>query len=323
LRPVQSPVAPSDSPDEPLEAAVKVSGLRILVVEDDEINQRVALRLLERQGHLVTVVGDGRAALEAVAAQEFDCVLMDMEMPDLDGLEATRIIRRNEAGGESHLPIIAMTANAMQGDQQRCLEAGMDGYVSKPVAAQALNEVLERLVGWSLEHAERSVAHVEPVPEPQGEDNAPGQVSAPESDPERYHEPVSPASSTSVAELSASTSEGTEASPDIAAAMRKFGNEWLFTEMTRQFLSNYPEMMLNLCQAIEDDDHGSTRLIARSLKDLLGMFGADLAYNLSLRLEMMAHAGDVSQARPVFDDLEREMLLLSHAIKRAVPAHST
>ena len=103
--------------------------------------------------------------------------------------------------------------------------------------------------------------------------------------------------------------------------MQRFGNQGLFSEMTRQFLANYPGMMLSMYQAIEDNEHESIHLTARSLKDLLGLMGADLAYNLSLRLEMMAHAGDVTQARPVFDALESEMLLLSHAIKRAIPVH--
>jgi hypothetical protein len=81
--------------------------------------------------------------------------------------------------------------------------------------------------------------------------------------------------------------------------------------------------MLNTYQGIEDEDHESVRLITRSLKDLLGMFGAYSAYNLALNIEVLAHAGDVSEARPVFDDLEQEMLLLAHAIKRAVPAPTT
>ena len=81
--------------------------------------------------------------------------------------------------------------------------------------------------------------------------------------------------------------------------------------------------MLNTYQGIEDEDHESVRLITRSLKDLLGMFGAYSAYNLALKLEMMAHAGDVSEARPVFDELEREMLLLAHAIQRAIPVQTT
>ena len=329
LRTVQSSDTPSDLPDIPVNPPSKMGGLRILVAEDNEVNQRLALRLLERQGHIPTVVGDGQAALEALGNQEFDCVLMDMQMPKLDGIAATRAIRQNEAKGEGHLIIIAMTANAMQGDEEMCLEAGMDGYISKPIAIQAFYEVLERLAGNAKVDVEPSVvspsnALVESVSETQSKgDGVVSQAPAAEPEPEPAQESEAPASqATTEAELIAPANEDSEPGPDIAAAMRRFGNEWLFSEMTRQYLANYPELMLNMCQAIENNDHDSIRLIARSLKDLLGMFGADLAYNLSLRLEMMAHAGDVTQARPVFDALEKEMLLLSHAIKRTIPTQT-
>jgi len=119
--------------------------LRVLLAEDNEVNQKLALRLLEKQGHSAVVVGTGRAALEALEAQEFDLVLMDVQMPDMDGLEATAAIREREKGNGKHVPIIAMTAHAMAGDQERCLAAGMDGYVSKPISGQALATEINRV----------------------------------------------------------------------------------------------------------------------------------------------------------------------------------
>ncbi len=115
--------------------------LRILLAEDNVVNQRVALRLLEKEGHCVKAVANGLEAVAAVEAERFDLILMDVQMPEVDGLEATRRIRA--AGHE--VPIVAMTAHAMKGDEERCLAAGMDGYVSKPVSAARLREAIETL----------------------------------------------------------------------------------------------------------------------------------------------------------------------------------
>jgi len=117
--------------------------LQVLLAEDNPVNQLVASRLLEKRGHTVVIVASGRealAALETHSTGGFDLVLMDVQMPDMDGYETTEEIRRKEAssGDGRHLPIIAMTAHAMKGDRERCLEAGMDGYLSKPIEIAAL-----------------------------------------------------------------------------------------------------------------------------------------------------------------------------------------
>jgi two-component system sensor histidine kinase/response regulator len=120
--------------------------LRILVVEDNTVNQRVAVRILERQGHAWVTASNGREALQAIAVERFDVVLMDIQMPEMDGLEATRRIREEERSNGGHLPIIALTANAIQGDRDLCLKGGMDAYVAKPVRIcqllGAIDEVL-------------------------------------------------------------------------------------------------------------------------------------------------------------------------------------
>jgi two-component system, sensor histidine kinase and response regulator len=117
--------------------------LRVLVAEDNAVNQRLARRLLEKRGHHVVVAANGREALEAIEAHTFDLVLMDVQMPDLDGFEATAALRAREAGRGLHLPVIALTAHAMKGDRERCLAAGMDGYLSKPIRPQELDDLLE------------------------------------------------------------------------------------------------------------------------------------------------------------------------------------
>ncbi|HYL98185.1 MAG TPA: response regulator, partial [Blastocatellia bacterium] len=118
--------------------------LHILLAEDNAVNQRVASKILERYGHTVVVVPDGRDALRALEKEPFDLVLMDVQMPEMDGLQATESIRRKELETGTHIPIIAMTAHAMKGDQEMCLAAGMDAYLSKPIRVQELIEVLQK-----------------------------------------------------------------------------------------------------------------------------------------------------------------------------------
>jgi two-component system, sensor histidine kinase and response regulator len=136
---VPSPVnVPAEQHDQPLD---------ILLAEDNPVNQRLAVRLLERRGHRVTVAGNGRAAVELATTFHFDVVLMDVQMPIMDGLEATRLIRAHSAS----IPILAMTAHAMDGDRERCLAAGMNGYTSKPIHADQLFAAIHSLMGAKLE----------------------------------------------------------------------------------------------------------------------------------------------------------------------------
>ena len=125
---------------------------RVLLVEDNAVNQTLAIRLLERRGYVVTVAGDGREALSALEKDNFDVVLMDIQMPEMDGFEATAAIRDKEKHTGQHLPIIAMTANALKGDQERCLEAGLDGYIAKPIRTKELFAAIEAM----LEHSENA-----------------------------------------------------------------------------------------------------------------------------------------------------------------------
>jgi two-component system, sensor histidine kinase and response regulator len=117
--------------------------LEILLAEDNVVNQKLVVLLLERAGHAVTVVGDGRQALNALAKRHFDLCLMDIQMPELNGLETTALIRQSERGTSRHLPIVATTAHAIKGDRETCLKAGMDGYLSKPVRAEELFRQIE------------------------------------------------------------------------------------------------------------------------------------------------------------------------------------
>jgi len=138
----------------PSTAIYKTAGagrLRILLAEDNTVNQRLISRILEKMGHTVVVTNDGAAALTMLSQQRFDLVAMDMEMPVMDGLEATQKIRLNELGTTRHMPIVAITANAFDDDRRKCFEAGMDGYVVKPVSAKAIGDEVGRVKALFIE----------------------------------------------------------------------------------------------------------------------------------------------------------------------------
>jgi PAS domain S-box-containing protein len=144
-------VAAREADKSPSAAAAPAAerALQILLAEDNAVNQKFAVRAIEKAGHAVVVASNGREALERWQQDAFDVILMDIQMPEMDGFEATARIRELEQANEAgpHIPIIAMTANAMKGDKERCLEAGMDGYVSKPVKRQTLFAEIDRVLG--------------------------------------------------------------------------------------------------------------------------------------------------------------------------------
>jgi CheY-like chemotaxis protein len=162
LAPALADDAPLSAPAAAALAAPPASWPRpplVLVAEDSQVNQIVAVRTLERCGCRVDVVGDGQAALEALRNRRYDAVLMDCQMPDMDGYQATAELRRRERDAGGHTPVIAMTAQAMDGDRERCIDAGMDDFISKPMRHQQLTDTLRRWIpSHTLADAQRSVA---------------------------------------------------------------------------------------------------------------------------------------------------------------------
>jgi signal transduction histidine kinase/ActR/RegA family two-component response regulator len=144
-----APEARRQTPNQPL-ARGAPSGqdraVRVLLAEDNLVNQKLFVRLIEKLGHQVSVAANGRQALTMHAAGRFDVVLMDVQMPEMDGIEATREIRRREQGSGAHTPILGLTAHAMKGDKERCLDAGMDSYLAKPVRVDELAGAIASLV---------------------------------------------------------------------------------------------------------------------------------------------------------------------------------
>ena len=144
-----------EGPAEPVEpvAPSPAYKLRVLLAEDNPVNQRLVVRLMEKRGHMVVVTGNGKEALAALEDGQFDVVLMDVQMPELGGLEAAAIIRERERTTGAHMPIVAMTAHALKGDRERCLEGGMDAYVSKPIEARLLFEAIASVVPVNVPEA--------------------------------------------------------------------------------------------------------------------------------------------------------------------------
>ena len=143
-------------PSEERRTIARSARLRILVAEDNLVNQRLLSRILEKMGHQVILANDGKAVLRLLTQQQIDLIAMDMQMPNMDGIEATLSIRAMEQGSGRHVPIVAMTANAFDEDRRKCQEAGMDGFVVKPISSQSIRQEIERVV--ALQEAARKPA---------------------------------------------------------------------------------------------------------------------------------------------------------------------
>jgi CheY-like chemotaxis protein len=142
----QQAVSSKDRTGESSATESRLGAIKILLAEDNMVNQKIATRMLEKQGWKVTAVENGQAVLDRLEKEKYDIILMDAQMPVLDGLEATRLIRQNERSTGHHMPIIALTARAMTEDKQEFLDAGMDGYVAKPIDRQKLFDEIEKLL---------------------------------------------------------------------------------------------------------------------------------------------------------------------------------
>jgi PAS domain S-box-containing protein len=249
--------------------------LRVLLAEDNLINQRLALRLLEKAGHTVRVAGNGRQALQALERDRFDVVLMDVQMPELNGMEATGEIRQRERTTGAHVPIIALTAHAMKGDRERCLAAGMDGYVSKPIRDQELFEAIEHVLqAHSPTRLVRSSD--EPmVPQP------PARAASPQEERVMIED------------------------FDRAAALEHCGGDpQLLSELIAMFLVEIPGWMGNLSEGLSAGDAEKVKRTAHTIKGAVGTFGARPAQAAALRLETIGKQGELSNAGPAWEEMQ-------------------
>jgi two-component system, sensor histidine kinase and response regulator len=249
--------------------------LQILVAEDNAVNQKLALHLLKKQGHTVVIANTGREAVTALEQQTFDVVLMDVQMPEMDGMEATAEIRRREAGKGVRIPIIAMTAHAMKGDRERCLEGGMDGYVSKPIQTQDLFAAIAALVP------------AEPLPAPTAVRDHP----------------------------SNNNNDYDESVIDRGAALTRVGGDWeLLKSLTEVFFDSYPAQLSQLHEAIDRGDGQTVYRLAHTLVGAVGIFGAKSAVEAATCLEAMGREGRLVGADEALGRLETAVARLKPAL---------
>jgi two-component system, sensor histidine kinase and response regulator len=237
--------------------------LRILVAEDNRISRELLTRLLQKHGHTVTAVTTGREAVELLDKNAANCdiVLMDVEMPDMDGFQATAIIRAKEKVSGKHIPIIALTADAMKGDRERCLAAGMDGYMPKPVRLQDLLETIQILL-----------LDVPDIP-----------TDAPPEEP-----PVGVL--------------------DEALLMSRVDNDpQLLRDLVGLFLEDCTHLVDEIRVALDRKDSKAVERGAHSLKGCTNNLAAQMASEAALKLEKLAHAGDLVDAESVLQELKCQL----------------
>ncbi|MDY6912956.1 MAG: response regulator [Planctomycetota bacterium] len=260
--------------------------LRILLAEDNPVNQRLAVEMLKRWGHETQVACDGHKALAALDKQSFDLVLMDVQMPEMDGFEATATIRQSEQASGDHIPIIAMTAHAMKEDRQRCLQAGMDDYVEKPVRPKALFDAIEKLAANSGRPAAKSAGTT------------------------KKKKAAKPAKSYS----RKSKTPPTEA-VDMDRLMQQVGDdEELLVEIIDLYFEVRPSLIRDIRQTMAEADCEKLKRAAHALKGMVGNLAAENAFAAARKLEELAGEGDLDASAKQMTALEKEIARLNTAL---------
>jgi two-component system, sensor histidine kinase and response regulator len=267
----ETPIVTRHSLDEEAKAhsGERLWRAHVLVTEDNQVNQKVAVRMVEKLGYRADVAANGLEALEALSRIPYAAILMDVQMPEMDGYQATVEIRRREEGSARQTPIIAMTANAMQGDREKALEAGMDDYVPKPVKPQDLDAVLKR---WVL----RPEAAVTTISESGSESGAP------------TDDPIDRSVLANLRELQG------EDEPDIVA------------ELAEMFLEEVPVRLARLREAVETGDASSVEHRAHTLKGSSGSMGAVGMEAICAELEEIGRSEELAGAPELISRLGEE-----------------
>ncbi|HQZ66685.1 MAG TPA: response regulator [Planctomycetaceae bacterium] len=256
--------------------------LKILLAEDNHVNQQVAIRLLKNLGHEIHLVVNGQLVLDALETNPFDVVLMDVQMPVMDGLIAVAVIRGQEKNTGRHQPVIAMTAHAMSGDRERCLNAGMDDYISKPISVEAVVAALLRVTG-----------------DPKSTDKASLDSSPTTPDAVTSHEEV-----------------GENPAFDVEAALARLDNDPEFLrEILEIFMEVTPAMLAKLQLAVERTDLAAAAEAAHSIKGSVGSIAAQACYDSTLLLERACREGNTDNLQSVHQTFMYEANRLLIAIK--------
>jgi two-component system, sensor histidine kinase and response regulator len=253
---------------------------KVLVAEDNVINQRLIVSMLERVGYVPTLVSGGRQAIDEAVRGDYDAVLMDVQMPEIDGLEATAAIREAERLTGRHVPIVAMTALALPGDQALCLASGMDAYLSKPIR---LDSLIRKIEACALGVFDGTGESGKTNPIVKGD-----------------HKMI-------------------EMDYDAALA-RVGGDVELLAELAGLFLEEYPQLMESARTGLTDGKPEQAHSSAHQLKGLLAQFGAERAREVAFQVESASRRSEVETALQALAELERLMALLRPELERAAGA---
>jgi signal transduction histidine kinase/CheY-like chemotaxis protein len=272
----------STTPAAPLpEPAPGARPLQILLAEDNPVNQLTATTMFEKLGHAVVVANNGREAIDKINEQEFDIVFMDVQMPGMDGVTATGEIRKREQATGRHIPIVAMTAHAMKGDKEKCLEAGMDDYVSKPIRRKDLADVIARIVERFLTEA--------------------------------------PANGEPAATSATDANEGSRMILNEAALLEECDNDKaLLRRMVEIFDHDASDRLPRLREAVRTGTAVTVKEEAHALKGGIGTFYAKEAYDTAYTLEKMGADGSLSNAQATLQALESQLRSLRQKLDELI-----
>jgi len=266
---------------------------KILLAEDGVVNRKVAVSLLEKRGHTVTAVENGQLAVDAFPTGDFDLILMDVQMPELDGIAATAAIRKLETGLGGHIPIVAITAHAMKGDRQRCLDAGMDDYVSKPFKPNELFATIEKLGPSDTDGADQRPSHDL-------------------SNSASLFLKIPPPSKSSA---SAPTASGGSPQFDYDSALENVGgSEAILTEMVDLFAVECPKQMADIETAYSSGDNEAVMRAAHTLKGSVALFAAGAATAAAKRIELMGRQGKLDDFQTAWHALKQDVEELLKAL---------
>lgn len=273
--------------------------LDLLVADDIAANQKVVAAILAKRGHNVTIAHNGREAIDLIQRTAFDVVLMDVQMPIMDGLQATRMIRQQENHNGQRLPIIAMTAHAMRGDREACLQAGMDAYLAKPLDSERLVRMVETLAAGlrSLPPSERSIFQ----------------------DSQVFERPVDPAPPLIENET---VKHATESSPEaeiwhVETALKRLGDDHeLLRNMIEYFLEDAPELLGQLPELLESGNWDEATRTAHSLKGLCSNFEAVTVTETARELEHACRAQQDDVAQTLLPVLQEQVAELQTALTK-------
>jgi len=261
------------------EISEEIKGSNILLVEDNEINQEVALEVLEQAGLLVTVVNNGQEAVDALATTDFDCVLMDLQMPVMDGFEATKHIRSKPK--HKALPVIAMTANAMSGDKEKCLDAGMNDHVSKPIDTKQLFTALNR---WIKPGKRKAKISKKPKEDKQKAPKVDAFPNLPGIDKDRGLEILG-------------------------------GNESLYRSLLLKLYEDFSDSAQRIKSLLDKNDEENAEILAHTVKGVGANLGALQLSKLAADLENAFRTKSTGDYEEMLEAFEKELDLVSRGLK--------